>query len=163
MVTLLKVVQCQPIFKLSIFETKTEIKEFVVYLIWPSCAEGPRHLVVVVGAEEDGDEGQPDDAGGVHGEPDVPGHNRKLLLLNYYKHFFNSTFKNVLCISTIEYSLLLGLIEVLWNLPGLEGVYCAEDDEEHVVEEGHDDGEGGDGAGLQGGGRPPHRVQEDDL
>jgi hypothetical protein len=31
------------------------------------------YLVVVVGAKEDGDEGEPDDAGGVHREPDVLG------------------------------------------------------------------------------------------
>ena len=30
-------------------------------------------LIVVVGPEEDGYEGQPDDARGVHGEPDVLG------------------------------------------------------------------------------------------
>ena len=29
------------------------------------------HLVIVVGAKEDGDEGKPDDAGGIHGESNV--------------------------------------------------------------------------------------------
>ena len=31
------------------------------------------NLVIVLGAEEDGDEGEPDDAGAVHGEADVLG------------------------------------------------------------------------------------------
>ena len=31
------------------------------------------HLVIVVGAKEYRDEGQPDDAGGVHCEPNIPG------------------------------------------------------------------------------------------
>jgi hypothetical protein len=31
------------------------------------------YLVVVPGAEEDGDEGEPDDAGAVHGEADILG------------------------------------------------------------------------------------------
>ena len=31
------------------------------------------YLVIVLGAKEDGDEGEPDDAGAVHGEADVLG------------------------------------------------------------------------------------------
>ena len=69
----------------------------------------------MVSPEEYRDEGQPDDAGGVHGEPDV------------------------FC-----------FIEVWWNLPGLDSVDSAEDDEEHVVDEGGDEGEGWDTTGLQG-------------
>ena len=38
---------------------------------------------------------------------------------------------------------LLGFIEVLRNLARLEGVDRAEDDQYHVVEQGHDDREGG--------------------
>ena len=59
-------------------------------------------------SKEDGNESQPDDARGVHGEPNV-----------------------------------LGLVEVLGNLPGLEGVDGAQDDEDHVVHQRHDDGECG--------------------
>lgn len=32
---------------------------------------------------------------------------------------------------------VLGLVEVLWNLPGLESVHGTEDDEEDVVEKGN--------------------------
>ena len=52
----------------------------------------------VCSSEVEGDEGQPYDAGGVHGEPDE-----------------------------------LRLIEVLRHLPGLDGVDCADRDENHVV------------------------------
>ena len=38
---------------------------------------------------------------------------------------------------------LLGFIEVLRNLASLEGVNRAEDDENHVVKQRHDDREGG--------------------
>ena len=62
----------------------------------------------MVGSKEDGDECQPDNASGVHREP------------------------NVLC-----------LIEVGWNLPGLDGVDGAQEDEDHVVDQGQDQGEGG--------------------
>ena len=71
------------------------------------------YRVVVVGPEEDGYEGEPDDAGGVHGEADV-----------------------------------LGLVEVGGDLPGLDGVDGAEEDEDHVVHQGHDQGEGGHPARL---------------
>ena len=67
----------------------------------------------MVGSKEDGDECQPDNASGVHREP------------------------NVLC-----------LIEVGRNLPGLDGVDGAEEDEDHVVHQGHDQGEGGHPARL---------------
>ena len=67
----------------------------------------------MVGPEEDGYEGEPDDAGGVHGEADV-----------------------------------LGLVEVGGDLPGLDGVDGAEEDEDHVVDKGGDEGEGGHSAGL---------------
>lgn len=59
-------------------------------------------LVVVVGAEVDRHEGEPDDAGGVHGEANV-----------------------------------LGLVEVLRDLAGLERVQGAHQYQEHVVDEGH--------------------------
>ena len=52
----------------------------------------------VCGAKVEGHEGQPDDAGGVHGEPDV-----------------------------------LGLVEVLRHLPGLDGVNGAHCDQHHTV------------------------------
>ena len=67
----------------------------------------------MVGPKEDGYEGEPDDAGGVHGEADV-----------------------------------LGLVEVGGDLPGLDGVDGAEEDEDHVVHQGHDQGEGGHPARL---------------
>ena len=67
----------------------------------------------MVGPEEDGYEGEPDDAGGVHREADV-----------------------------------LGLVEVGGDLPGLDGVDSAEEDEDHVVHQGHDQGEGGHPARL---------------
>ena len=35
---------------------------------------------------------------------------------------------------------VLGLIEVLRDLPGLEGVHCAQDDQEDVVQQRHDRG-----------------------
>ena len=57
------------------------------------------HLMRVGGAEVEGDEGEPDDAGGVHCEPDK-----------------------------------LRLIEVLGDLPGLDGVDCADGDEDHAVD-----------------------------
>ena len=57
-------------------------------------------------AEVDRDEGQPDDAGGVHGEADE-----------------------------------LALVKVLRDLPGLDGVHGADDDEEDVVDEGDEEGE----------------------
>ena len=57
------------------------------------------HLMRVGGAEVEGDEGEPDDAGGVHREPDE-----------------------------------LRLIEVLRHLPRLDGVDCADRDEDHVVD-----------------------------
>ena len=56
------------------------------------------YLIRVAGAEVERDEGEPDDAGGVHGEPDE-----------------------------------LRLVEVLGNLPGLNGVDCAHCDENHAV------------------------------
>ena len=52
----------------------------------------------VGGAEVEGDEGEPDDAGCVHREPDE-----------------------------------LGLVEVLRNLPGLDGVEGADRDQDHAV------------------------------
>ncbi len=73
-------------------------------------------LVVVFGPEEDGNEGEPDDACAVHGESDV-----------------------------------LGLVEVLRDLPGLECVPGAEEDEDAVVGEGHHQGVGGHAAGQHGG------------
>jgi len=62
----------------------------------------PTYSVVTGSDVEDGLEGQPDDAGGVHGEADE-----------------------------------LGLVEVLWTFPGLEGIEGAEDDEDAVVGERH--------------------------
>ena len=59
---------------------------------------GPPHLERVPCPEVDGHEGQPDDAGRVHGEADE-----------------------------------LGLVEVLGDLPGLDGVEGADGDENHVV------------------------------
>lgn len=59
-------------------------------------------LVIVVGAEVDGHEGQPDDARRIHGEADV-----------------------------------LGLVEVLRDLAGLERVQGTHQDQEHVVDERH--------------------------
>ena len=76
------------------------------------------YLIIVVGAEVYGYEGQPDDAGGVHGEADV-----------------------------------LGLVEVLRYLARLERVESAHEDEEHVVDEGHHQGEGRDAAGEHSGKR----------
>ena len=49
-------------------------------------------------------------------------------------------FKN--CKISEEGHSLLRLVEVLGYLARLERVHCAEDDEDHVVEEGHDDREG---------------------
>lgn len=75
-------------------------------------------LVVVVGAEVDGHEGQPDDARRVHGEADV-----------------------------------LGLIEVLRYLAGLERVQGAHEDQEHVVDQGHHQRERGHAASKHRGQR----------
>ena len=57
------------------------------------------HLMRVGRAEVERDEGEPDDAGGVHCEPDK-----------------------------------LRLVEVLGDLPGLDGVNCADGDEDHAVD-----------------------------
>ena len=57
------------------------------------------YLVRVCCTKVEGDEGEPDDAGGVHREPDK-----------------------------------LRLIEVLGDLPGLDGVDCADGDEDHAVD-----------------------------
>ena len=54
--------------------------------------------------------------------------------------FFWTMFKN--CKISEEGHSLLRLVEVLGYLARLERVHCAEDDEDHVVEEGHDDREG---------------------
>ena len=45
--------------------------------------------------------------------------------------------------TTCIISRLLCFIEVLWDLAGLECVDCAEDDQDHVVEQRHDDRERG--------------------
>ena len=63
------------------------------------CKHGS-HLKRVQRSEVDGNESEPDDAGGVHGEADV-----------------------------------LGFVEVLWDLPRLDRVERADEDEEHVVDE----------------------------
>ena len=67
----------------------------------------------MVGAKEDRYEGQPDNTGGVHGEPNVPGRGRSDHLQ--------------------ARSPLLGLIEVFRNLPRLDGLHRAEEDQDHVV------------------------------
>ena len=54
---------------------------------------------------------------------------------------------------------VLGLVEVLRDLSGLEGVPGAEEDEDHVVDEGEDQRDGGDAAGLHGN----HHAGEDYL
>ena len=69
--------------------------------------DGHGHLLVLP-AEVDGEEPQPDDAGGVHGEPDK-----------------------------------LGLVEVLRQVPRLDGVQRAHEDEEEVEAERDDDAQGG--------------------
>jgi hypothetical protein len=68
------------LFFKTIFEKKYKISSFSQF----HCVESTlahnkanrklmNYLVIMVGAEEDGHEGQPDDAGGVHREPDVLG------------------------------------------------------------------------------------------
>ena len=71
------------------------------------------HRVVMVGSKEYRYECQPDDASGVHGEPDV-----------------------------------LGLVEIGGDLPGLDGVHSAQEDQDHVIHQGQDQGEGGHAARL---------------
>ena len=71
------------------------------------------HLIIIPSTKEDWNECQPDDAGAVHGKPDV-----------------------------------LGLVEVLRDLPGLESVPGAQEDEDHVEDQGQNQRHGGDAASL---------------
>lgn len=64
------------------------------------------YLIIVIGAEINGHERQPDDTRRVHGESDV-----------------------------------LGLVEIFRYFSRLEGVQSAHEDENHVVDEGHHEGE----------------------
>lgn len=54
---------------------------------------------------------------------------------------------------------ILGLVKVLRDLSGLEGVPGAEEDENHVVDEREDERDGRDAAGLN----CNHHAREDDL
>lgn len=95
--------QVEPVETVEAFGTVERSSDFISVVT---------HFVIVVCPKVNRNKSQPNDAGGVHGEPDV-----------------------------------LGLVEVFGNFASFESVQSAEDDEDHVVDKGHHQGEGGHCAG----------------